>query len=71
MSEALEKQFDELDPTDIEAITAHALARIRAGEWNEDIAGVLANMVSSSFGSAICERYGERIVRELERRGNP
>lgn len=67
MASKLELEFNDLDPTNLEAITAHALARIRAAEWSDDLGRMLATMVATNHTDEDLQRYLDRVGRELER----
>ncbi len=67
MATDLERAFNELDPQDLKAVTAHAVERIRAGQWSEDLADILVRQVDTFHGSEALERFLERVGAELAR----
>lgn len=71
MQTALERAFNDLDPKDLKALTDHALARVKAGEWSGDIARVLIQQVAANHGDDAADIFATRIAREVEKRGTP
>ncbi len=67
---SLEQAFNELDPSDLEAVTSHALERIRTGEWTDDVGRMLAQMVAANHGEGDLTRYLERVGRALQARAS-
>ncbi len=64
----LDQDLDSIAPKDAEALTAHAIARIRAGEWFPDVADVIANQIVTWHGQDALLAFEARVADEIERR---